>query len=57
MNWIRRLVREEDGTTAVEYAVMIALILVVIMGAISSMGGGTGAMFGNIDGEMSSHGM
>ena len=48
---------EEEGTTAVEYAVMISLILVVIMGTISSFGGATGALFGNIDAEMKAHGM
>ncbi len=40
-NWTRRLadfVRREDGPTAVEYAVMLALIVVVCLGSIAVLG-------------------
>jgi pilus assembly protein Flp/PilA len=33
-----RFVREEDGPTAVEYAVMLALIIVVCLTAITALG-------------------
>jgi pilus assembly protein Flp/PilA len=33
-----RLLRDEDGPTAVEYAVMLALIVVVCMTAVRSIG-------------------
>ena len=39
--WVERLVRfakSEDGPTAVEYAVMLALIIVVCIGAITTLG-------------------
>jgi pilus assembly protein Flp/PilA len=42
-----RLLKEEDGPTAVEYAVMLALILVAIVGAIGAVGFQTGGMWGN----------
>jgi pilus assembly protein Flp/PilA len=41
MNRLQCFVRGEDGATAVEYAVMLALILIVCIGAITLVGGGT----------------
>ena len=34
----QRLLREEDGPTAVEYAIMLALIVLVCIAAISAVG-------------------
>jgi pilus assembly protein Flp/PilA len=36
---VKRFMKNEDGPTAVEYAVMLALIIVVCITAISSLGG------------------
>ena len=38
MYWIQRLFGDEDGTTAVEYAVMLALIIAACITAVSSVG-------------------
>lgn len=38
MNILKKLLREEDGPTAVEYAVMLAMIVMVCIGAIRTMG-------------------
>jgi pilus assembly protein Flp/PilA len=38
MRLIQRFLSDESGPTAVEYAVMLALILVVCIGAIGVMG-------------------
>ena len=35
---IRKLLADDDGPTAVEYAVLLALILVAVIGAITSVG-------------------
>jgi pilus assembly protein Flp/PilA len=35
---IRRFIQSEDGPTAVEYAVMLALIVIVCLTAINSIG-------------------
>ena len=35
---LRRFLRDEDGPTAVEYAVMLALIIVVCIAAITALG-------------------
>jgi pilus assembly protein Flp/PilA len=45
MRFLLSLLRDEQAATAVEYAVMLALILVVIIGSIASVGAGTGGMF------------
>ena len=38
LNFVRRFLRAEDGPTAVEYAVMLALIVIVCLTAIRSIG-------------------
>ena len=40
--------KAEDGPTAVEYAVMLALIIVVCIGAITTLGGGANKTFSNV---------
>jgi pilus assembly protein Flp/PilA len=45
MNLLKKLLREEDGPTAVEYAVMLALILVACLGAVNSMANATADSF------------
>jgi len=46
MKWIRKLLADESGPTAVEYAVLLALILLVAISSISSFGSGTGGIWG-----------
>ena len=41
-------VRHEDGPTAVEYAVMLALIIVVCLGAITTLGQNSNGTFSNV---------
>lgn len=40
--------RGEDGPTAVEYAVMLALIIVVLVAAIANIGSTTSGMYNNL---------
>ena len=40
--------RKEDGPTAVEYAVMLALIIVVVIAAVANIGGTTSGMYNNL---------
>ena len=44
---IRQFLATEQGPTAVEYAVMLALIVVVCLVAISAVGGNTNTLFTN----------
>ena len=56
MKWLQRIQRflsNEDGPTAVEYAVMLALIIVVCITAITTLGTNTNNTFsyvGNVVG-------
>jgi pilus assembly protein Flp/PilA len=56
MSKLFKFVRDEDGATAVEYAVMLALILLVAIGSISTLGAQSGGMWGGIDGDLTSAG-
>jgi pilus assembly protein Flp/PilA len=44
---VHRFLASEDGPTAVEYAVMLALIIVVCLVAIESLGTSTSTVFTN----------
>jgi pilus assembly protein Flp/PilA len=46
---IRRFLASEDGPTATEYAVMLALIIVVALGAITALGTKVSTTFSNIN--------
>lgn len=45
MKFILSFLHEEQAATAVEYSVMLALILLAVIGAVASVGQGTGGMF------------
>jgi len=45
---VGRFLRDEDGPTAVEYAVMLALIVVVCITAITTLGNNASATFSNV---------
>ena len=49
----RRFLASEDGPTAVEYAVMLALIIIVCLVAIQSVGTQTNTVFTNVAGSIS----
>ncbi len=46
------LVRNEEGATAVEYGLMVALIAVVIIGAVTLLGGNLTNLFNTIAGSI-----
>jgi len=45
---LAQFLREEDGPTAVEYAVMLALIIAVCFAAVANIGGTTSSMYNNL---------
>lgn len=47
MNGLRRFLRREDGPTAVEYAVLLAGIILVCISAITLVGGETANYWSN----------
>lgn len=42
-NTLVRLAKDEDGAAAVEYALLVSLIAVVIVGAVRALGGAANA--------------
>ena len=49
LNRIKQFLVNEDGPTATEYAVMLALIIVVALAAISLLGAKVNTIFGNVE--------
>lgn len=47
-NKVQRFLKSEDGPTAVEYAVMLALIVVVCLGAIGTIGTNANSTFNSV---------
>jgi pilus assembly protein Flp/PilA len=54
MNKIRRFLVSEDGPTAVEYAVMLALIVIVCLAAIGNIGTNAKTTFTNVAASIAS---
>ena len=52
MRLFLRLLREEEGPTAVEYAVMLALIIIVALAAITLLGAKVNTIFTNVEGGL-----
>jgi pilus assembly protein Flp/PilA len=45
IKWLHRFHEREDGPTAAEYAVMLALILLAVISAITAVGNSTSQMW------------
>lgn len=52
---VKTFLESEDGPTAVEYAVMLALIVIVCLTAIRAVGTNTAARFNDISDELGSY--
>ena len=53
-NSVKRFLVSEDGPTAVEYAVMLALIIVVCLTAIQAVGTNAKTTFTNVSSQLGS---
>ncbi len=56
MKAIQAFFRDDEAATAVEYAVMLAMIIVTCLAAISSFGGASHGMWGGINSDLNAHG-
>jgi pilus assembly protein Flp/PilA len=52
-NLWRKLRRDARGATAVEYGLIVSLIVIVIASGISSVGGATGGIWANVANKVS----
>lgn len=48
MNFIKNFIAEEDGVTAIEYALIAALVSAVLVAAVTAMSGGLTVVFDRI---------
>lgn len=55
MDLLKKLHQDDSAVTAVEYAVMLAMIIIACLAAIGTFGGQVNTMFNNIDTEMDNH--
>ncbi|HEX4149389.1 MAG TPA: Flp family type IVb pilin [Pirellulales bacterium] len=56
MRWLGRLISDDDAATAVEYAVMLAMILMVLIAGVSAVGGQNGTTWGGIQTKLTAIG-
>ncbi len=52
MERIKNFFKDESGATAVEYGLMVSLIAVVIIAAVTLLGGNLAALFTNVAGQI-----
>ncbi len=52
VNTVKCFLKSEDGPTATEYAVMLALIIIVALGAITGLGTTVDSIFTNVDSSL-----
>ena len=52
----RMLLRDQRGATAIEYGLIAALIVVAMMGALSTLGGGANGMWGKLQNKVEAAG-
>lgn len=53
---LKRFLQSEDGPTAVEYAVMLSLIIVVCISAVSAIGTNASSTFNSVSQQLGSAG-
>ncbi|MCB9853381.1 MAG: Flp family type IVb pilin [Phycisphaerales bacterium] len=51
-NLVKSFIRDEEGATATEYAVMLALIIVISLAAISALGTKVSDIFVDVEAAM-----
>ena len=56
MRYLAEFLTSEEGPTAVEYAVMLALIIIVCIGAITTLGGNANKVFTSVGNSIGSTG-
>lgn len=55
MRAIRRFLQDDSAATAVEYSVMVALIIITCLSAVSALGGQNGSLWGQTNTKVQTH--
>jgi Flp pilus assembly pilin Flp len=54
MKWLITFHRDQEAATAVEYAVMLSLILMAVFATVAALGSNLNSKFGNIESQIQS---
>ena len=54
---VQKFMKSEDGPTAVEYAIMLALIVIVCLTAIQAVGNAANSAFENVSAQLTATGV
>jgi pilus assembly protein Flp/PilA len=52
MKFVRKMMKNEEGATAIEYGLIAALIAVAAIGAMTSLGSKLGSTFNNVSNKL-----
>lgn len=52
LSFAKRLQQNQRGATAVEYGLILAMVVLAMFGALQSVGGQTGSMWNNISAKV-----
>ncbi|MGJ8537372.1 MAG: Flp family type IVb pilin [Parasphingopyxis sp.] len=52
-NWVRNILHDERGATAVEYGLIVSLIVISMVGALAVLGNSTTTMWNDVSNEVS----
>ena len=55
LDFIRRIQKCDQGATAVEYGLIVSLIIIAMMASLGTVANGTQAMWNNVSNEVSAH--
>ena len=55
LEFIRRIQKCDQGTTAVEYGLIVTLIIIAMMASLGTVANGTQTMWNNVSNEVSAH--
>lgn len=56
-NWIKRFLKDEEGATAVEYGVLVALIIAACVIIIATLGSQINAAFNKVSTNLTAQGI
>lgn len=52
-NWVGKILHDERGATAVEYGLIVSLIVISMVGALAVLGNSTTTMWNDVSNEVS----
>jgi len=52
-NWLGEIIRDERGATAIEYGLIVSLIVIAMVGALAVLADTTGGMWNDVSNNVS----